>query len=164
MKLNEIKFTPKSNAFADVYSKATGMPFVGEMMVAAAGNGGEPTPPTPSVVESVTVYGQQLDVTAYGIYGTVTFNQDFVSENCGHYADLTVDIKDSSNTTICELFGNFGDCETNVYYPSFSDGGTLPTLPESGNYSIVVSTNDYEHDPVVIYEGTGTWTYQAPQI
>ena len=38
MKMNDIKFTPKSNAFADVYSKATGMPFIGEMMAAAAGN------------------------------------------------------------------------------------------------------------------------------
>ena len=38
MRLNEIKFTPKSNAFADVYSKATGMPFIGELMCAAAGN------------------------------------------------------------------------------------------------------------------------------
>ena len=40
MKMNDIKFLPKANAFADVYSKATGVPFVGEMMVAAAGNGG----------------------------------------------------------------------------------------------------------------------------
>lgn len=40
MKLNEVKYLPKSNAFADVYAKATGMPFVGEMMAAAAGNGG----------------------------------------------------------------------------------------------------------------------------
>lgn len=52
MKMNEIKFVPKANAFADVYSKATGMPFVGEMMVAAAGQGGdspepEPVEPTP---------------------------------------------------------------------------------------------------------------------
>lgn len=41
MKLNEVKFLPATNAVADVYTKATGMPFVGEMMVAAAGNGGE---------------------------------------------------------------------------------------------------------------------------
>lgn len=41
MKMNEIKYLPKSNAVADVYSKATGMPFVGEMMAAAAGNGGK---------------------------------------------------------------------------------------------------------------------------
>lgn len=47
MKINDIKYLPKTNAFGDVYAKATGMPFVGEMMVAAAGNGGEPTPPTP---------------------------------------------------------------------------------------------------------------------
>lgn len=40
MKINDIKFLPKANAFSDVYGKATGMPFVGEMMVAAAGNGG----------------------------------------------------------------------------------------------------------------------------
>lgn len=40
MKLNDIKFLPKANAFSDVYAKATGMPFVGELMAAAAGNGG----------------------------------------------------------------------------------------------------------------------------
>lgn len=40
MKLNDIKYLPKTNAFGDVYAKATGVPFVGEMMVAAAGNGG----------------------------------------------------------------------------------------------------------------------------
>ena len=43
MKLNDIKFLPKANAFSDVYAKATGIPFVGEMMAAAAGNGGEHT-------------------------------------------------------------------------------------------------------------------------
>lgn len=52
MKINDIKFLPKANAFSDVYGKATGMPFVGEMMVAAAGQESEPTPepepdPTP---------------------------------------------------------------------------------------------------------------------
>lgn len=47
MELNDIKFLPKANAFADVYGKATGIPFIGEMMVAAAGNGGEPVPPQP---------------------------------------------------------------------------------------------------------------------
>lgn len=44
MKLNDIKFLPNANAFSDVYDKATGMPFVGEMMVAAAGQESEPTP------------------------------------------------------------------------------------------------------------------------
>lgn len=48
MKLNDVKFLPATNAVADVYTKATGMPIVGEMMVAAAGQGGEPTPPTPT--------------------------------------------------------------------------------------------------------------------
>ena len=45
MKLNEIHFIPKANAVADVYAKATGMPFVGEMMVAAAGQGGNSPEP-----------------------------------------------------------------------------------------------------------------------
>jgi len=48
MKLNDVKFLPATNAVADVYTKATGLPIVGEMMVAAAGQGGEPTPPTPT--------------------------------------------------------------------------------------------------------------------
>lgn len=47
MKMNDIKFTPKANAFADVYGKATGVPFIGEMMAAAAGNGGESPEPEP---------------------------------------------------------------------------------------------------------------------
>lgn len=38
MKLNEIKYLPATNAVGKVYADATGMPFVGEMMVAAAGN------------------------------------------------------------------------------------------------------------------------------
>ncbi len=37
MKLNEVKFLPATNAVADAYTKATGIPFVGEMMAAAAG-------------------------------------------------------------------------------------------------------------------------------
>lgn len=38
MDINKIKFVPKANAFAEVYGKATGVPFVGELMCAAAGN------------------------------------------------------------------------------------------------------------------------------
>lgn len=41
MKLNEVKFLPATNAVADAYTKATGVPFIGEMMVAAAGQGSE---------------------------------------------------------------------------------------------------------------------------
>lgn len=162
MKLNDIKFVPATNAFGDVYGKTTGVPFIGEMMAAAAGNGGEPTPPTPSVVESVTVYGTQ-DGDFWEIDGTVTFNQDFVTENCdGEIStEFTLTIKDSSNTTICELWQEFYDCETNVFVANLSDEGTLPTLPESGNYSIVVTKGIPSE---TIYEGTGTWTYQAPQI
>lgn len=38
MDINKIRFVPKANAFAEVYGKATGVPFIGEMMAAAAGN------------------------------------------------------------------------------------------------------------------------------
>lgn len=39
MDINKIKFVPKANAFAEVYGKATGVPFIGELVAAAAGNG-----------------------------------------------------------------------------------------------------------------------------
>lgn len=164
MKINDIKFLPATNAVADVYAKATGMPFVGEMMVAAAGNGGEPTPPTPSVVESVTFYVEQ-DGDWWMLLGRVTFNQDFKSEYCETYPEFTLDIKDSSNNYIEDsnnipivgLSDNIY-CEIDVSEPNLGSSGTL-TLPESGNYSIVVSNSEG-----TIYEGTGTWTYQDPQI
>lgn len=60
MKLNEVKFLPKANAFSDAYTKATGMPIVGEMMVAAAGNGGEPTP-TQFTFTSIKVIKNDVD-------------------------------------------------------------------------------------------------------
>lgn len=37
MKLNQVKFLPKTNAVADVYTEATGMPIIGELMAVAAG-------------------------------------------------------------------------------------------------------------------------------
>ena len=37
MKLNEVKYLPKTNAVADVYTEATGMPIIGELMAVAAG-------------------------------------------------------------------------------------------------------------------------------
>lgn len=164
MDINKIKFVPQANAFSDVYAKATGMPFVGEMMAAAAGNGGEPTPPTPSVVESVTVFGEQEEDEFnryYDICALVTFSQDFVSEYCKTFPSFTIEIKDSSNTTICELWGALYECETKVFDACTSGTGTLPTLPESGNYSIVVTT---ESESETIYEGTGTWTNEDQTI
>ena len=78
MKLNDIKFLPNANPFSDVYDKATGMPFVGEMMVAAAGNGGEPTPTefTVSNVRAVEIdcglwtiqADANMDATGYTVY------------------------------------------------------------------------------------------------
>ena len=68
MKLNDIKFLPNANPFSDVYDKATGMPFVGEMMVAAAGQESEPTPdpdPTPTEFTVSNVRAVEYD---YGIW------------------------------------------------------------------------------------------------
>ena len=92
MKLNEIKYLPKSNAVADVYTKATGMPIVGEMMVAAAGQGGEPTPPTPPTPTKAeaptytysqdTTYCSNYDVT---LYGNLTVNLATTTPNATIY-------------------------------------------------------------------------------
>ena len=56
MKLNEIHFLPKANAFAEVYAKATGMPFIGEMMAAAAGNGEDGGGDTGRLYNAVCTY------------------------------------------------------------------------------------------------------------
>lgn len=91
MKLNEVKFLPKGNAVADAYTKATGMPIVGEMMVAAAG-GGEPTPPTPPTPTKAeaptytysqdTTYCSNYDVT---LYGNLTVNLTTTTPNATIY-------------------------------------------------------------------------------
>ena len=72
MKLNDIKFLQKANAFSDVYTKATGMPFVGEMMVAAAGQESEPTPdpdpePTPTEFTVSNVRAVEYDCGSWTI-------------------------------------------------------------------------------------------------
>lgn len=129
-----------------------------------SGNWTMTTPPTPSVVESVTFYVEQ-NGDEWTLWGMVTFNQDFVSEYCETFTEFTLDLKDSSNNYIEDsnnlpIVGLYDIilCETNVYEPNLGRNGTL-TLPESGNYSIVVSNSEG-----TIYEGTGTWTYQDPQI
>jgi len=86
MKLNDVKFTPATNAVADVYTKATGMPIVGEMMVAAAGQGGEPTPtkaeaPTYTYSQETT-YCSNYDVT---LYGDLTVNLATTTPNATIY-------------------------------------------------------------------------------
>lgn len=172
MDINKIKFVPKANAFSDVYAKVTGMPFVGEMMVAAAAqDGGEPTPPTPSVVESVTFYAVQntpsecLDVvgyetSCYTTYTTLTLNQSWYNENINDIGQINVFINDDNDQDIyiCIFFPV--SSLTNVFVDEGADEGTLQEMLESGPYNITV----YSKDLTPLYEGTGTWTYQAPQI
>lgn len=89
MDINKIKYLPKTNAFGDVYTKATGMPFVGEMMVAAAGNGGEPTPPTPTQKAEAPTYTYSQDTTYCSNYDVTL------------YGDLTVNLATTTpNATI----------------------------------------------------------------
>lgn len=47
MRINDIRYLPATNAVADAYSRATGVPFIGEIMAAAAGQGGESPEPGP---------------------------------------------------------------------------------------------------------------------
>lgn len=62
MKLNEIKYLPESNAVAKVIGDATGVPFVGEMMVAAAGQESELTPdPEPQYILQSLIVAADCD-------------------------------------------------------------------------------------------------------
>lgn len=176
MDINKIRFVPKANAFAEVYGKATGMPFVGEMMVAAAGNGGDeptpPTPPTPSVVESVTFYAVQntpsecLDVvgyettSCYTTYTTLTLNQSWFNENINNIGQINLSINDDNDQEIhTSIFFPFSSL-TNVFDDEFANEGTLTEIPESGPYNITV----YSNDLTPLYEGTGTWTFEDQTI
>lgn len=174
MKINEIKYLPATNAVGKVYADATGVPFIGELMCAAAGNGGEPTPPTPSVVESVTVHTNQTSTSDCQMYGigescyqlvtVITLNQDWITTNCSPNLCYNMTIKDSSDNTIAEISDvTFWNCDnSNVAENADYQEGSMPTFPESGNY--VLSFYDFETPDIHIFDGTGTWTYQAPQI
>lgn len=169
MDINKIKFVPKANAFAEVYGKATGVPFIGELVAAAAGNGGEPTPPTPSVVESVTFYAVQntpsecmdfgYEGSCYGTYITLTLNQSWLNENINDIGQINVLINDDNDQNIdTGIF--YLDSSTNVFYSESVIDGTLQEMPESGPYNITV----YSNDLTPLYEGTGTWTYEEPPV
>lgn len=159
MKLNDIKFVPKANAFAEVYGKATGVPFIGEMMAAAAGNGSEPTPPTPSVVESVTI-GAMDGGLSYDIICTTILNSDWYNEYAPQYMLLgNIYIKDANGNDLWEFYidWSYGPISGGTY----QNTGTLPEIPNGGNYSITVNGYDLQtYDETTLYEGTGTWTYE----
>lgn len=165
MDINKIKYLPKTNAFGDVYAKATGMPFVGEMMAAAAGNGGEPTPTGP--IDNVVVQTKEYD-NNFEIDTFVTINQTFFQERCGTETFFQITLKDSSGVPIEQIpeydpiYGNFDyECASNVsVYNSFGDG-SLGEFPEGGIYDISIKTYNQETwEEETIYEGSGNWTYE----
>lgn len=146
MKLNEIKYLPATNAVGKVYADATGMPFVGELMCAAAGNGGEPTPPTPSVVESVTV--QMTD----SLVCSITVDSIWFYEHLGNNPVLLYDVtlKNLNNEVILQN-------RAVAYEPTALTGVSTNepiVLSETGEYEIQIK----DVNESTLYEGTGTWT------
>lgn len=165
MKLNDIKFVPATNAFGDVYGKATGVPFIGEMMVAAAGNGGEPTPTGP--IDNVVVQTKEYDDN-FEINAIVTINQTFFQEHCGTNDFFQITLKDSNGVPIEQIpeydpiYGYFDyECVSNVSYCPYSGEGNLGEFPEGGIYDISIKTYNQETwEEETIYEGSGNWTYE----
>lgn len=163
-----INFIGALNAVQKIYAEKTNL-----MVPVGCGEDTPPTPPTPptpSVVESVTFYGVQntpsecLDImgyegSCYATYTTLTLNQSWFNENINDIGQITLSIMDDNDQDIStSIF--FPDSSTNVFYNEGGEEGTLPEMPESGPYNIRV----YSNDLTPLYEGTGTWTYQDPQI
>ena len=163
MKLNDIKFTPKSNAFADVYGKATGMPFVGEMMVAAAGNGGqkEQFQLTVKVIKE-SEYAYIMDVTSNmpapvenaSIYifdePYLECDGDYVAAFEGHFVpsseDPTVWVSDDYSCSEGEIGDGCGFAY--VAQADWIDG------------SVYVENTEQTYDHAI----TGTWTFEDQTI
>lgn len=168
MKLNDIKFVPATNAFGDVYAKATGIPFVGEMMAAAAGQGGdEPTP-----IKSLELTGMDYfsnDGSEFMIDSIAVMDEEFMAQYCGDGGfEIEYTIKDSNGNPIPHLTnGNIWgyspyDCSTNIAGGYVTDSGTIEDydymfdISEGGIYDAIITKGGQE----IIYEGSGTWTYR----
>ena len=152
MKLNDIKFLPKANAVADVYAEATGMPIVGEMMVAAAGQGGNPAQPNP--IETV-----KMHYDGEGSWYAYIWMAEWFMEEYG---------SDIANVSVCgTIFDENGDevysdlTQDNYGVDSEGFSGAMPyyssTFPaESGTYEILVYTEFEAAEPT--YTAHGNWT------
>ena len=148
MKLNDIKFLPKANAFADVYAKATGMPFVGEMMVAAAGNGSEPAP-TEFTITSMTIHDNGGG--AFSVEATVINpNEEWVELDCiilgvSEYdcwftANLSIDPEDPTHYTGYDNddidFEQMPECGfSGRYWADIFDGNGSKQADRNGMYN-----------------------------
>lgn len=130
MKLNDIKFLPKANAFAEVYAKATGMPFIGEMMVAAAGQGGSPEPEPDDFRLTVKVVKED----EYNCYLLVTSNVQAPVENASVYIEDDVTL---------------GGCEGD--YTSAFQGNFIPSSADP----LVWVSEDYTLDTAEAADGCG---------
>lgn len=152
MKLNQVKYLAKTNAIADVYAKATGMPIVGELMAAAAGQGGNPEQPNP--IETVKMHYDHEGTW----YAYIWMSEWFMEE---YGADI-------NNVSVCgTIFDENGD---EVYsdltkdsYGVDSDGfsGAMPYYSETfpaitGTYEILVYTAFGADEPT--YTARGEWT------
>lgn len=168
MKINNIKFLPATNAFADVCSQATGNAVVGMIVAAAAGNGDEPAPPTPTgPIDNVVVQTREYD-NYFEIRALVTINQTFFQEHCGTDDFFLITLKDSNGVPIEQIpeyysiSGYFDyECASNVSDCLYGGEGSIGEFPEGGIYDISIKTvNQETWEEETIYEGSGNWTYE----
>lgn len=164
MKLNDIKFLPATNAVADVYAKATGLPFVGEMMVAAAGNGGQ------KEQFQLTVKVLKEDTYTYSI--EVTSNMPAPVENASIYI--------FDDTALAGCVGDYTTAFEGHFVPSSEDPTVwysedytydLSGLEDECGFTYVAQADWIEGSVYVEYTEqtyehaiSGTWTYEDQQI
>lgn len=164
MDINKIKYLPKTNAFGDVYAKATGMPFVGEMMVAAAGNGGQKEQFQLTVkVVKISEYTFEMDVTSnmpapVENASIFIFDEPFLDGCIGDYAsafsgDFVPSSEDPtvwySDDYYCDGSGIGDECGfTYVAQADWIDG------------SVYVENTEQTYDHAI----SGTWTFEDQTI
>lgn len=157
MKLNEIKFTPKSNAFADVYSKATGMPFIGELMCAAAAqdggeDGGDDTQ-DPILTNCKVInmgggcydFSADSDSTAYEGNWEITLAVHFDKDGVDTVAFTVTVTPDPENAN--KFIGSDNDDIEGEFSYYAENGGTFTSLTVAGE--------GLDFDGII----SGTWTY-----
>lgn len=104
MDFKNIKLLPATNAVGQVYAEATGMPIVGEMMAAAAGQGGSPEPEPDDFRITVKVVKED----EYTCYLAVTSNVQAPVDNASIYIiDVPTMVGCDSYDYSCGFEGHF---------------------------------------------------------
>lgn len=156
MKLNEIKYLPATNAMGKVYADATGMPFVGEMMVAAAaGNASEDGGDDiqDAILTNCKVinmgggcydFSADSNSTAYEGNWEITLAVHFDNEGVDTVAFTVTVTPDPENAN--KFIGSDNDDVNSDFYHKYS--GTFTSLSVAGE--------GLDFDGII----SGTWTYE----